>query len=113
MSFLDSARRAYVHSVAVAVVTLLGAWALIGDAFLPLIPAAVVAGFDLLIALAHRELVDWKGKAAAAFYAVCLAAQPIGLALSWGSTAQWTAGLAVVAALLGSGLAAGRAPQPA
>lgn len=113
MSLLDSSRRAYVHTAAVAIVTVLTAWALIGDVYAPLIPAAVLAFFDLAVALAHRTVLNWKGKAAAAFYALCLALQPIGLALSWGTVDQWTAGLAVVSALLGGGLAAGRAPQPA
>ncbi|UAK38465.1 hypothetical protein K8O93_01270 [Gordonia bronchialis] len=113
MPLLDSSRRAYVHTVSVAIVTLLTAWALVGDVYAPLIPAAVLAFFDLAVALAHRDTLDWKGKAAAAFYALCLALQPIGLALSFGTDAQWGAALTVVSAVLGGSLAAGRAPTPA
>lgn len=112
MSILDPARRAYVHTVTVALVGVLSAVTVISGSLAPLIPAAVLAVFDLLVALAHREVDDWPGKVSAAVYALALAAQPIGVAFAFGSDAQWAIALQLLSAILGGGLAAARAPQP-
>lgn len=112
MSILDPARRAYIHTLTVAVVGLLSAVTVISGSLAPLIPAAVLAVFDLLVALAHREVDDWAGKVSAAVYGLALAAQPIGLVLSFGTDAQWAVALQLLSAILGGGLAAARAPQP-
>lgn len=112
MSILDPARRAYVHTLAVAVVGVLSAVTVISGSLAPLIPAAVLGVFDLLVALAHREVDDWAGKVSAAVYGLALAAQPIGLAVAFGTDAQWAVALQLLSAILGGGLAAARAPQP-
>ena len=111
-SLLDPARRAYVHTLTIAVVGVLSMVTVISGSLVPLIPAAVVAVFDLLVALAHREVADWPGKVSAAVYGVALAAQPIGVAVAFGTDAQWAIGLQLLSAILGGGLAAARAPQP-
>lgn len=111
-SLLDPARRAYIHTLAVAAVGVLSLVTVISGSLVPLIPAAVVAVFDLLVALAHREVADWPGKVSAAVYALALAAQPIGVAVAFGTDAQWAIGLQLLSAILGGGLAAARAPQP-
>lgn len=113
MFILDSSRRAYVHTVSVALIGVLAAFTVIGSSLVPLIPAAIVAVFDLLVALAHREVTDWQGRVSTAVYALALAAQPIGLALAFGTDAQWAVVIQLLAALLGGGLAGARAPQPA
>lgn len=111
-SLLDPARRAYLHTLTVAVVGVLSAVTVISGALAPLIPAAVLAVFDLAVALTHREVLDWPGKISAAIYGVALAAQPIGLVFAWGTDAQWAIALQLLSAILGGGLAAARAPQP-
>ena len=55
MSILDPARRAYIHTLAVAAVGVLSMVTVISGSLVPLIPAAVVAVFDLLVALAHNH----------------------------------------------------------
>lgn len=107
MFVLDPARRAYVHSVSVAIVAVLATVTVAGGSWLPLIPAVVVAVFDLAVAVQHSSGV------AKAVYALALTAQPVGLAVQIGTDQQWGAALALLAAILGGGLAAGRAPQPA
>ncbi len=67
---------------------------------------------DLLGPIFNREVADWPGKVSAAVYGVALAAQPIGVAVAFGTDAQWAIGLQLLSAILGGGLAAARAPQP-
>ena len=106
MSIFDPARRAYVHFVSIAVVAVLATITVAGSSWLPLIPAAVVAAFDLAVAVKNSSGV------AQAVYGLALVAQPIGLAVQFGTDQQWGAALALLAAILGGGLAAGRAPMP-
>ena len=113
MSILDPARRAYVHFLVTSVVGALAVWGVLGDTLVPLIPGAVLAAFDLAVAFRFRTTTDGKGKLSAAVYALALACQPVGLALAFGTDAQWGAALTVLSAVLGGSLAAGRAPSPA
>ena len=112
MSIFDPARRAYVHGVIVPLIAFLAILGYVGDTFVPLIPAAVLGVFDLVTALVHRDTTNPAGKVAAAVYALALALQPIGLALAIGTDAQWTQGVALLAAILGGSLAGSRAPMP-
>ena len=110
-SLLDPARRAYIHPGRrrrrlLSLVTVIRQPG-------PADPAAVVAVFDLLVALAHREVADWPGKVSAAVYALALAAQPIGVAVAFGTDAQWAIGLQLLSAILGGGLCGRPRTNPA
>ncbi len=94
-------RRVWLHGVSVSLIAFLAfffhvdwtSWAI-------LIPAAIVAGFDMISALANS-----KSNVRTLFYGLVLTLQPIGLALAIGTEAQWAAGLQLLSAILGSALA--------
>lgn len=100
-------KRGYVHALAVAI---LGYIALTGgllDSTATLIVGLVVAGFDLSLALLHST-----STVRTALYALALAAQPVALAFHLGNEAQWTGGVAILAAVLGGAIAAAKTPAP-
>lgn len=100
-------RRAYVHGLAVAILTVITAVTESDPAFATLLVAVVIAVFDLGTALLHTT-----SKVSYAVYGVALACQPVGLFLQLGTDVQWAASLALVSAILGGGLAAAKAPKP-
>lgn len=94
-------RRVWIHGVVVALIGFLAfffrqdwsSWAV-------LIPAAVVAGFDMIQSIANST-----SKTRTLFYGFVLALQPIGLGFSLGTEEQWAAGLMLLSAILGSTVA--------
>ena len=112
MSILDPARRAYVHTLTIAVVGVLSAVTIISGSLAPLIPAAVLAVFDLGVALTHRDVLDWPGKVSAAIYGVAPGSAADQARVRLGYRRAVGHRPATLSAILGGGLAAARAPQP-
>lgn len=103
--FFTPQRRGYIHAVAVAVLAFIGVITHADPAFTPLIVAVVIAVFDLGVALLHSTQA-WRS----AVYGLAIAAQALAVFLHLGTDVQWSAGLALVAAVLGGGLAAAKTP---
>lgn len=99
------ARRGYLHAVAVAVLAFIGVVTQADPASGPLIVAVVIAVFDLGVALLHSTKT-WRS----AVYGLAIAAQALAVFLHIGTDVQWSTGLALVAAVLGGGLAAAKTP---
>ena len=104
-SYLSPIHRQYVHAVAVAVLGFITAITHAEPAVGALVVALVIAVFDLGVALANST-----NGVRSAIYGLALACQPLAVFLHFGSDAQWGPALALVAAILGGGLAAAKTP---
>lgn len=108
-SWLDTpGRRAYIHALVLAVFGIVTVSTGADPELGVLVAAAAVAVFDLALAIVHSS-ARWRTLA----YGVAIALQPIGVAFTIGTEAQWSAGLVLVSAILGVGLAAAKTPVPA
>lgn len=100
-------KRGYIHALAVAILGYIALTGNLTDSTSTLIVALVVAGFDLALALLHST-----STVRTALYGLALAAQPVALAFHFGNDAQWTGGVAILAAVLGGAVAAAKTPAP-
>jgi len=103
---IDPDLRGYLHGLTPVLMTALVAFGATTDTVAALIAGAAIACLDLLFALLHSTNT-WRS----ALYGFGAAMQPIGIAIGWGANHQWVAALAVLSALLGSGIAAGKTPS--
>ncbi len=100
-------RRAYVHYLVLALFGVIAVFSKIDPSLGVLVAAAVVAVFDLVLALLHSS-AKWR----TLLYGVVIAVQPIGLGFAIGTSEQWAAALVLLSAILGVGLAAAKTPVP-
>ena len=102
-------RRAYLHYLVLALFGVIAVFSKVDPSLGVLVAAAVVAVFDLAVALLHSA-AKWR----TLLYGVAIALQPIGLGFAIGTSEQWAAALVLLSAILGVGLAAAKAvPVPA
>lgn len=97
--------RAYLHGITPVVLTALVAFGVTSNAVAAIIAGAALATLDLLFALIHSTNA-WRS----ALYAFAAALQPIGIGIGIGTDTQWVAVLAILSAVLGSGVAAAKTP---
>ena len=104
-TYLTATNRGYVHAVTVAVLGFITVITQAEPALAGLIVAVVIGAFDLAVAIANST-----SGVRTAVYSLALACQPLAVVLHFGTDVQWSAGLALVAAILGGGLAAAKTP---